>query len=169
MLKKRMYFREFDNLNAAFYKAKLELIPAVKDEMAILYANSNNLGDEEHSQALFPILTFKLKNNIDSLLRLVDQVLFPLIEQIISGHKSEHKIQSFDILRVHHDRCISNISELRLLCNNYVTNTQWSNSKRKVCLNLYHLEQTLLAYINFMENSIFPLLIPFTDNELISK
>ena len=164
-----MYFQEFDNLNKALDKAKLVLIPTLKNQLATLYENSNNLGDEEQNQGLFSILTFKLKSDLDSLLRMVDQVLFPLIEQIISGHKSEHKIQSFDILRVHHDRCISNISELRLLCNNYMTNTQWSNSKRKVCLNLYHLEQTLLAYINFMENSIFPLLIPFTDNELISK
>jgi iron-sulfur cluster repair protein YtfE (RIC family) len=149
-----MYFQEFDNLNKALDKAKLVLIPTLKNQLATLYENSNNLGDEEQNQGLFSILTFKLKSDLDSLLRMVDQVLFPLIEQIISGHKSEHKIQSFDILRVHHDRCISNISELRLLCNNYMTNTQWSNSKRKVCLNLYHLEQTLLAYINFMENSI---------------
>jgi iron-sulfur cluster repair protein YtfE (RIC family) len=164
-----MYFQEFDNLNKALDKAKLVLIPTLKNQLATLYENSNNLGDEEQNQGLFSIITVKLKSDVDTVLRLVDQLLFPLIEQIIGGINNKHPIQSFDMLRMYHQRCVLKISELRTLCNNYVTNPIWSNSKRKVCMNLFQLEQTLLAYINFMENSIFPLLIPFTDNELISK
>jgi iron-sulfur cluster repair protein YtfE (RIC family) len=164
-----MYFQEFDNLNKAFYKAKLVLIPTLKTQLATLYENSNNLGDEEQNQGLFSIITVKLKSDVDTVLRLVDQLLFPVIEQIIGCINNKHPIQSFDMLRMYHQRCVLKISELRSLCNNYVTNPNWSNSKRNVCMNLFQLEQSLLAYINFMENSIFTLLIPSNDSQLFAK
>jgi iron-sulfur cluster repair protein YtfE (RIC family) len=164
-----MYFQEFDNLNKAFYKAKLVLIPNLKNQLITLYENSNNLGDEEQNQELFSIITVKLKSDVDTVLRLVDQLLFPVIEQIIGGITNEHQIQSFYMLRMYHQRCVLKISELRMLCNNYVTNANWSNSKRKVCMNLFQLEQSLLAYINFMENNIFPLLIPLNDSQQFAK
>jgi iron-sulfur cluster repair protein YtfE (RIC family) len=164
-----MYFQEFDNLNKAFYKAKLVLIPTLKNQLITLYENSNNLGDEEQNQELFSIITVKLKSDVDTVLRLVDQLLFPLIEQIIGEITNEHHIQSFYMLRMYHQRCVLKISEFRMLCNNYVTNANWSNSKRKVCMNLFQLEQSLLAYINFMENNIFPLLIPSNDSQQFAK
>lgn len=164
-----MYFQEFDNLNNAFYKAKLVLIPTLKNQLTTLYENSNKLGDEEQNQELFSIITVKLKSDIDTVLRLVDQLLFPVIEQIIGGITNEHQIQSFDMLRMYHQRCVLKISELRSLCNYYVANAKWSNSKRKVCMNLFQLEHSLLSYINFMENSIFPLLIPANHSHPIAK
>ena len=54
-----MYFQEFDNLKNAFNKVKLELIPAVYNQINTLYENSNNLGDEEQNQQLFSIITVK--------------------------------------------------------------------------------------------------------------
>lgn len=164
-----MYFKEFDNLNAALEKVKLELIPAVQSELSILCANSNQLGDEEQCEELFSIIVFKLKNDIDSMLRLVDLLLFPLIDQIVRGHINEHKIESFATLRFYHERFISNINELRNLCNNYVAITIWSNTKKRVCLNLFYLEQSLLRYINFMENTIFPLLMSYNSSTLLIK
>jgi hypothetical protein len=164
-----MYFQEFDNLKNAFNKVKLELIPAVNIQINTLYENSNNLGDEEQNQQLFSIITVKLKSDVDTVLRLVDQLLFPVIEQIIGGITNEHQIQSFDMLRMYHQRCVLKISELRLLCNNYITDTKWSHSKRKVCLNLYQAEYSLLVYINFMENSIFPFLITSNDSQIFAN
>jgi iron-sulfur cluster repair protein YtfE (RIC family) len=164
-----MYFQEFDNLNNAFYKAKLVLIPTLKNQMTTLYENSNDLGDQEQSQELFSIITVKLKSDVDTTLRLVDQLLFPVIEHIIGGISADHQIQSFNMLRMYHQRCVFNVSELRTLCNNYVTNANWSSAKRNVCMNLFQLEQSLLAYINFMENSIFPLLIPSNHSKEIAK
>lgn len=164
-----MYFQEFDNLKNAFNKIKLELIPAVYNQINTLYENSINLGDKEQNQQLFSIITVKFKSDVDTVLRLVDHLLFPVIEEIIGGITNEHQIQSFDMLRMYHQRCVLNISELRLLCNNYITDTKWSHTKRKVCLNLYQTEHSLLVYINFMENSIFPFLISSKDAQPIAK
>lgn len=158
---KSMYFQEFDNLNKAYLKLKTELIPNVNIQMATLYEISSTLGEEEQNQGLLSIISCKLKNDVDAMLRMIDHILLPLIEKIIED-PSNTKIQSFDMLRMYHQRCIASTSELRSMCNNYITESNWSVTKRKTCLNLFDAEKSLLLYINFMENSIFPLLMPFT-------
>jgi len=165
-----MDFQEFDDLKTAFIKVNLEIIPTVNNHIAILYHNSIRLEDEEqHLLELFLFNVFKLKSDVDTVFRLVDQLLFPLIEEIISGFILKHKIQSFCMLRKYHQRWIFDISKLRLIFSEYTIETNWSNSKRKVYMNLYDVEQSLLAYINFMENRIFQLLIPSNDSQLFVK
>ena len=157
-----MYFQESHNLSEALVLAEGVLIPNLLRNVEELHNEARILGDVDTKQGYFSILTSKFKTEIESLIRLEQQILFPLVKKIVNHEDSDFKcIQSFAVLRSYHQRTNHLLQELRESCNNLVIDMHWSDLKRKSCLNLYEMEQAYLKFVNFMEGTFFLLLTPF--------
>lgn len=157
-----MFFKEISDLPEALMKVETDLLPHFVDQVNLAHATASDLGDAEPSHGYFSLLTSKLILETETMSRMLNILLFPLIKNIVNQNKSEFKcIESFTVLKTYHNRILKVIKELREGCNQYVLSEAWSEYKRESCLYVHSLELSFLNYVNFMEGTFFPLLAPF--------
>jgi len=156
-----MFFQEIRDLKLAVNQLKTDLVPSLQTEISALQSNIAILGDLETSEELFSITALKLNHDANAMYRMLEFVLIPLMEDLIQNPNDKKSIQSFNILKIYHKRILGHFIDLREMCNQHLVDMGWSFQKKVSCLNVYQSEQVFLKYVNFMETTLFSLLMPY--------
>ena len=162
-----MFFQELKDLKLALNQLKSDLVPSLQTEISLLQSNCAILVELESSESVLSLTSIKLNNDTNAMYRMLKFVLIPLVEEIIQNPNQNKPIQSFHILRIYHRRIQSHFTNLRELCNQHVVGLNWSFQKKVSCLNVYQSEQAFLKYVNFMETTVFSLLMPYVKEKAL--
>ena len=102
------------------------------------------------------------------------QVLFPklLLDQGKSQNNSDEVKQvsiqtAHKFVRVKRAKVLKLTHSLRKLCNEFVADFYWSETKRKSCEGLFAFYGTILQYMNFEELTVSPEIRKFSKQESI--
>lgn len=104
------------------------------------------------------------------------QVLFPkLLSRYTSGRENLDEdnhvsIQTaYKFVRVKRARVFKLTQNLRVMCNDFVADFQWSETKRKCCEGLFAFYESILHYMNFEELTISPEIYKLLNQDLNNK
>ncbi len=150
-----MYFKEFNDIQSSIRHLNEVLITEIRSEISTLNAYIQGNPAEDTCQLQFFILVTNFEQEFEKLIRLLNMVFLPAY----SAHVGiETQFNEFKVLRSAHKRLYRILGNLRNICNEYVMEENWSDCKKRNCMNSYQLELKFLNYFNFTESTIIPLI-----------
>ncbi len=150
-----MYFKEFNDIQSSIHHLNEVLIPEIRTEITLLNEYIQAKPAEDACQLQFFILVTNFEQEFEKLIRLLNIVFLPAF----SAHQgSLSQFNEFKVLRAAHKRLYRILGNLRNICNDYIMEENWSDCKKRNCINSHHLELKFLNYFNFTESTIIPLI-----------
>lgn len=134
------------------YQQIKRLLDTISDYMEDWTAEA---ADAEKVQVL-SILYYRLKDEIEQLIRNDTLIIFPLIRNDQQVEASKSRKLPVDMIHNKNKKIMYLLDKLRHLANNYIAKPSWTHQFRLLCDELHHLDQQVLQTIYLKENVLLP-------------
>jgi iron-sulfur cluster repair protein YtfE (RIC family) len=102
------------------------------------------------------ILFYRLRDEIEQLIRNDTLIIFPLIRNDQDVETSKSRKLPVDMIHNKNKRIMYLLDKLRHLANEYIAKPSWTQQFRLLCDELHHLDQQVLQTIYLKENVLLP-------------
>ena len=163
-----MFFQESYTIEESLDRIQNILFPEIQNQIGLLQFRIQESQDTEaysHSR-LMAVSRFQIE--FEGLKRLFKWVLIPAVKRCLSNEQCMSPFNGFTVLRSLNEKQLKALEELKLNCDSFVLNEEWSEDKKGHCLTTFRLHNAFLEYFNFTESTLIPLLKQLHDLALIT-
>lgn len=111
---------------------------------------------EPEKVELMSILFYRLKDEIEQLIRNDSLIIFPLIRNDQDNSKSKARKLPVDMIHIKNKKIMYLLDKMRQMANGYLAKEDWTQHFRLMCDELHNLNQQVLQTIYLKENALLP-------------
>jgi iron-sulfur cluster repair protein YtfE (RIC family) len=105
---------------------------------------------------LMSILYYRMKDEIEQLIRNDTLIIFPLIRNDQQVTPCQGRKLPLEMIHSKNKKIIFMLDKMRAMANNYIAKPDWTSGFRMLCDELHNLEQQVMQAIYLKENVLLP-------------
>jgi hypothetical protein len=170
-----MFFRKNLTLEQAVVQLEIIFYPQLESAIRQLSIDAMVLAAGDDKELLFLDILSELQSELTMLQQMDLNVFLPkLIALSIHAEKLTEEencqlMNSFDRVSAKRRKVINQTMQLKSLCNNFMSNSNWTESKLKSCNSLFLFYKYLIEFNNFQELTLAPLIFNQLGNPVLIK
>jgi hypothetical protein len=163
-----MFFQESYTIEESLDRIQNILFPEIQNQIGLLQFR---IQESQHTESysytmLMAVSRFQIE--FEGLKRLFKWVLIPAVTRCLTNEQCMSPFNGFTVLRSLNEKQLKALEELKLHCDSFVLNEEWSEDKKGYCLTTFRLLNAFLEYFNFTESTLIPLLKQLHDLAIIT-
>lgn len=163
-----MFFQESYTVEESLDRIQNGLFQEIQNQIGLLQFR---LQESHHTEAyshsmLMAVSRFQIE--FEGLKRLFKWVLIPAVKRCLTNEQCMSPFNGFTVLRSLNEKQLKALEELKLNCDSFVLQEDWSDDKKGHCLTTFRLHNAFLEYLNFTESTLIPLLKQLHDLAIIA-
>jgi hypothetical protein len=163
-----MFFQESYTIEESLDQIQNKLFLEIQNQIGFLQHRERESEPTKDNSPAFSLLVSRFQLQFQVLIRLFDLVLVPAVKRCLSEKHCESPFNGFTVLRSLNDKQFKALEKLKLNCDSFVLQEDWSGDKKGQCLITFRLYNAFLVYLNFTESTLIPLLKQLHDLALSS-
>ena len=112
--------------------------------------------DDQEKVELLSILFYRLKDEIEQLIRNDTLIIFPLIRNDSNVAPCQGRKLPLEMIHSKNKKIMYMLEKMRAMANGYIAKPAWTSNFRILCDELHNLEQQVLQSIYLKENVLLP-------------
>ncbi len=111
---------------------------------------------EPEKVELMSILFYRLKDEVEQLIRNDTLIIFPLIKNDYDDTPCKGRKLPVDMIQTKNKKIMYLLDKMRQMANGYLAKEDWTQHFRLMCDELHNLDQQVLQTIYLKENALLP-------------
>ena len=161
-------------LEQAVVQLETIFYPQLESAIRHLSVNAMVLAAGNDRELLFLDILSELQSELIMLQKMDLNVFLPKLKSSslhneMTEDENKQLLNSFDRVSAKRRKVINQTLELKCLCNNFMSNSNWTESKLNSCKSLFLFYKYLIEFNNFQELTLVPLIFNQLGNSILIK